>query len=288
MSAPTAPATPRLQAGNRTDPLLSVPAGAAVARMHANEIAKSLRVVWTFRGTVVASLVTTLLTYLAIQYFIGGGAIVDELVAITAPGLFAYVVAFIATLRVVSGLLEDRNTGTLEQAHLSPLPAGQLVLGRLAAAMIEATLVAVAVVGGVLLLRGVSYSLSWAALLPLGLTLAGIAGLGLLLAAVSFVLPGIGALLHILHMVIMVLNGTIAPPEVFPRWLELIATIVPSTLGIRALRELLLADATIGDLWRDGSMGWLLLHTGVLLLGGWAAYRWQAQRALRDGRMGPT
>lgn len=257
------------------------------ARIVANETAKGLRIVWVHRATLASSVFTTLVLYLAIQYFLGDGAILDELVALTAPGLFAYIVAFLSTLRLVAGLLEERNAGTLEQSHLAPVPAWQLVIGRLAAAMIEAVGVAILVVGAVLLVRDVDYTVAWPALLTVTLTLGSIVGLALLLAAASFVLPGIGSLLHIIHMLILMLNGTLIPPELFPRWLELIAKLVPSTLGISATRLVLVDGASLADLARHGSLGWLVLHTVVLVAGGWLAYQWQVRRALRDGTMGP-
>jgi ABC-2 type transport system permease protein len=277
MTSPTAP----------TPALASDTGAPTAARIVANETAKGLRIVWAHRVTLVSSVFTTLVMYLTIQYFLGDGAILDELVALTAPGLFAYIVAFLATLRVVAGLLEERNTGTLEQSHLAPVPAWQLVIGRLAAAMIEAVAVATVVVGGVLLARGVDYALSWPVLLTSTLTLASIVGLALVLAAISFVLPGIGALLHIVHGLLLVLNGTIIPPELFPRWLELIAKLLPSTLGISATRRVLVDGASLAELAADGSLGWLTLHTVALVAGGWIAYQRQVRRALRDGRMGP-
>lgn len=256
-------------------------------RIVANETAKGLRIVWAHRATLISAVFTTLVLYLAIQYFLGDGAILDELVALTAPGLFAYIVAFLATLRLVAGLLEERNTGTLEQSHLSPAPAWQLVIGRLTAAMIEAVAVATVVVGSVIVIRDVDYMMAWPALLTIALTLASIVGLALLLAAASFVLPGIGALLHIIHGLLLMLNGTVIPPELFPRWLELIAKLLPSTLGISATRRVLVDGASLTDLARLGSLGWLVVHTVVVVAGGWVAYQWQARRALRDGRMGP-
>lgn len=269
-------------------PAVASDTGAATAvRIVANETVKGLQIVWAHRATLVSSVFTTLVMYLAIQYFLGDGAILDELVALTAPGLFAYIVAFLATLRVVAGLLEERNTGTLEQSHLAPVPAWQLVIGRLTAAMIEAVAVATLVVGAVLLVRDVDYVLAWPALLTIALTLGSIVGLALVLAAISFVLPGIGALLHIVHMLLLTLNGTVIPPDLFPRWLELVAKLLPSTLGISATRRALVDGATLADLARDGSLGWLVLHTTVLVATGWIAYQWQVRRALHDGRMGP-
>jgi ABC-2 type transport system permease protein len=258
------------------------------ARMVGNETVKSLRLVWSYRATLVPTLLSLSGMYLVFQYFVGGGRIVDDLVADTAPGMFAYVVAYLATMRLVAGILEERNAGTLEQIHLSPLPAWMLAAGRLAAVMIEALLVATAVTVAVLVALGVDYPLDAQALVPVALMLAGVAGFALLIGAVSFTYPGIGALVHVIQMAIMMLNGMIVVPELFPRWLEVVAKLMPSTLGIGVTRRVLVERATLGDLWADGALAWLILHTVALIGVGWVAYQWQVRRALRDGRLGPA
>jgi ABC-2 type transport system permease protein len=263
--------------------------GAGVAaRMVANETAKGLRLVWSYRATLLPTVLSLLGMYLVFQYFVGGGRIVDDLVADTAPGMFAYVVAYLATMRLVAGILEERNAGTLEQIHLSPLPAWQLAIGRLTAVMIEALLVAAVVTTVVLVALDVGYPLEAQALVAAGLMLGGVAGFALLIAAVSFTYPGIGALVHVIQMAIMMLNGMIVVPELFPRWLEVLAKVMPSTLGIGATRRLLVEGDSLSDLWADGTLGWLALHTVALVAVGWVAYQWQVRRALRDGRLGPA
>lgn len=258
------------------------------ARMLSNETAKGLRILWTYRATLVPTLAGLIVTYLVFQYFVGGARIVDDLVVDTAPGMFAYVVAYLTIMRLVAGLLEERNAGTLEQLHLSPLPAWELAIGRVAAALIEALLVAVVVTVAVLVVVGVNYPFDWQALLPLGLMVAGIAGFALLIAAASFTYPGIGALVHIIQMALMMLNGTIVPPELFPGWLELIAKLAPATLGVGAIRRILVEGQLLADLWADGTLGWLVTHTVVLVAAGWASYQRQIRRALRDGKLGPA
>lgn len=258
------------------------------ARIVVNEAAKGLRVAWAYRASQVAALLTSVGTYLVIQYFIGGGRIVDALVAQTAPGLFAYVVVFVANLRLVAGILEERNSGTLEQAHLSPLPAWQLALGRLAAVMIEAVAIATVAVGGVLIIRAVDYPLNAAVLVPVSLTLVGLAAFALLLGAASFTFPGIGAVVHVLGGIVLLLNGTVMPPELFPRWLEILAKTVPSTLGVSAMRGMLTDGQSLRGLWQSGGLGWLLAHTVALAVVGVAAYQLQIRRARRDGRLGPA
>lgn len=258
----------------------------ARARMVANEAGKGLRLLWTYRATLIPSILMMSVMYLVIQYFVGGGRIAEGLVADTAPALFAYTVVYLASMRLVAGILEERNAGTLEQIHLSPLPPWQLVLGRLAAALAETVLVALVVTVAVLVAVGVGYPFAPSALVPLGLTVAGAAGFALLIAAATFTYPGIGALVHIIQMGVMALNGTMAPPELYPRWLEIVAKLAPTTLGIEATRDILVDRDGLGDVWASGALGWLLLHTALLVVAGWAAYQWQVRRALRDGRLG--
>lgn len=265
-----------------------MPVGSRTWRILGNEVAKELRIAWARRAMLPATLVTTLVTYLAIQYFMGAGQILNRLVAITAPGLFAYVVAFIASLRVVAGLLEQRNTGTLEQTHLGPVPGTHLVGPRVFAAMIEATVIGVVLVVGVVAVRGVAFAGGWTVLLPLGLILVDVAAFALLLGAASFTLPGIGSVVHVLQMMVMALNGTIVPPELFPPWLELIADLAPTTLAVGATRAVLVDGQTLGAVWEAGTLGWAALHATVFLAISWLAYRIQIRRALQEGGLGPA
>lgn len=274
-------------------PTSAVVSGAPVARgdrarMIANEVAKGLRLLWNYRATLIPTLLSMTLTYVMVQYFVGGGRILDELVAETAPGMFTYVVTYLTIMRMVSGILEERNAGTLEQIHLSPLSIGQLAAGRLTAALTEALLIAGVVTIGMLIALGVTYSLHPAALVPLVLIVAGASGFALLIAAASFTFPGIGALVHIIQMALIVLNGTVVPVEVYPGWLELIAKLAPGTLGIGLTREILVDGASPASVLTSGTFAWLLLYTVVLVTAGWFAYQWQVRRALRDGRLGPT
>lgn len=280
MTSPTATTTATLPATR--------PVAGGRASMVGNEIAKVLRLRWAYRGTVIPELVSGIALYLMGQYFVGGGRILDDLVVETVPGIFAFLVGYGTIMRMVAGVLEERNAGTLEQTHLSPLPAWQLATGRLAAALAESFAIATVATVGVLLFLGVGYPLDVELLVPLVLLVAGVAGFALLVTAASFTYPGIGALVHVLQMLIMAVNGMIIPVEEFPGGLELLAKLVPTTLGIAALRDIAVDGDSLGDLIRGGTLGWLVLHTGVLVVAGWAAYQWQVRRALRDGRLGPA
>lgn len=257
-------------------------------RMVGNEIARGLRLRWVYRATLVPELFGGVAMYLMVQYFVGDGRILDDLVAETAPAMLAYVVGYGLMMRLVSGILEERNAGTLEQTHLSPLPAWQLAAGRLGAALVEMLAAGIVVTSAVLVIVGVDYTFDPQALVPLSLTLASAAAFAVLVAAASFTYPGIGALVHIVQMLVMSVNGMFAPVELYPQWLELLAKLVPTTLGVSATRRVLADGDSLAYLWTDGALGWLLLHTTLLVVAGWVAYQAQIRRALRDGRLGPA
>ncbi|MGH9112326.1 MAG: ABC transporter permease [Acidimicrobiales bacterium] len=257
-------------------------------RMIGNEIARGLRLRWVYRATLLPELFGGVAMYLMVQYFVGDGRILGDLVAETAPAMLAYVVGYGLMMRLVSGILEERNAGTLEQTHLSPLPGWQLAAGRLGAALIEMLAAGAIVTAAVLVIVGVDYPFDPQALVPLGLTLASAAAFALLIAAASFTYPGIGALVHIVQMMVMSVNGMFAPVELYPQWLELLAKMVPTTLGVAATRRILVDGDSLADLWTAGALGWLLLHTTLLVVAGWVAYQWQIRRALRAGRLGPA
>jgi ABC-2 type transport system permease protein len=109
----------------------------SVARMLGNETAKSLLVLWANRATLVAELAVLVVFFVFVQFLIGGGRLIEAVFAPTLLGFAAYALAYIVTLKMVAGTLEELNAGTLEQIHLSPLPAWALSMGRVVATAIE-------------------------------------------------------------------------------------------------------------------------------------------------------
>jgi ABC-2 type transport system permease protein len=94
---------------------------AAGLRILGNETGKGLRVMWVHKLPLGLQLAIMTANYWIIQFFIGGGRFVDRLLALTLAGDLAYVVSYIALLRMAAGVLEEMYTGTLEQSLLSPL-----------------------------------------------------------------------------------------------------------------------------------------------------------------------
>ena len=259
----------------------------SLARMLGNETAKGLLVLWANRGTVVPALAVLVVFYLLIQFLIGGGQLVRALYAPTFLGFASYALAYVVTLKMVAGTLEEMNAGTLEQVHLSPLPSWALSLGRLAAAGIEAAGLTAVVSVGLILALGIRFTYQLDALVPVGLTLLDVAGFGLLLGALAIRVTSIGAVLHVLQGIVLFLNGAFVPVSLFPTWLQVLARLLPTTLGVEVTRRILLQGSSLAASWSDRSLVWLVAHSAGMLIVGAAAYDLSIRRALREGRLGP-
>lgn len=96
----------------------------------------------------------------------------------------------------------------------------------------------------------------------------------------------IGAITHVFNMVIMVFGGMIVPITVFPAALETFAYLIPTALGVHALGTTL-AGQPLSATWADGTLGWLVVHTAVLLTAGLVVYIINIRRARREGGLSP-
>lgn len=256
------------------------------ARLTANETAKGLRLMWHRRTMVVVGMVMNALIYLGVTFFVGGGRIVEPLMILTLPALLAVVVASGASVQGSGGVAEEIHGGTLEQTQLSPASPQVQALGRIAALAVE-VLIAAVILGAVFVVGfGLDYDPHPAALVPGVLTVVDGLGYGLLIAALTLRVVSIGAIAHVFNMVIMAFGGMIVPVTVFPAGLETFAQFVPTALGVQALNATL-AGEPLTVTWADGTLPWLLVHTGVLLALGFATYVLNIRRAQREGGLSP-
>ncbi len=267
-----------------------MPSPALGVRILGNETSKGLRVMWVHKAPLVLQTAYMMAFYWVLQFFVGGGRFVPGLLAMTFVAYLAYIVSYIALLRMAGGVLEEMYTGTLEQSLLSPLPPWVASTGRLAAALVEGVITAAVVTAfylAVFLVLDVELTWHWPALVPLAITLADIAGFALFIGGVALVVNSIGAIVHVIQSIVMLANGALIPVFVFPTWLELTSKIfVPTTLGMDATRRLLTGGESLAHLWSDGTLPWALLHAAVLLLLGWTLYQAAIRRGLREGRLG--
>jgi ABC-2 type transport system permease protein len=258
-----------------------------VAATHAvlNETQKSLWLLWGHRTVVLLEILSFIAFYPFLQFVIGNGTIQRALVLPTLLPFLAVPLLYLAILKLVSDLLEEVNSGTFEQMHLSPFSPAALLVGRLLAVFLEGLLIAIVLGVGMSWLLGISIPLRPAGLLPAALTLIDIAGFALLIGGLALALPQIGAIAHLFSGLILLLNGAFFPLEWFPGWVQTLARFLPTTLGVLAMRKVVLQGQSLGSVWADGTLPWLLLHTALLAVLGWFVFLLNDRRARQRGML---
>jgi ABC-2 type transport system permease protein len=257
-----------------------------VLAVMANEIGKGVLVLWAHPASIVLAVATMLFFYLGLLFIVGQGQLPRELLPPTLVAFSTYLFLYVASLEMVADLVEEMRTGTLGQTHLSPVSPSLLLLGRLGTASAQGLLVAALTTALPLITIRIAIPLRWEALVPFALTLVNGLAFTLLFAGIALMEPFIGEVHQLFVGLIAMLNGTYLPVALFPNWLGLIARLLPTTLGIQATAKVLFEQRSLGDLWVDGSLPWLIAYTLALTALGWLVFAHNQRRAMRDGKLG--
>lgn len=257
----------------------------AATRAVLAETQKGLWLLWGHRSIVLLEIIGLAAFYPFLQFIIGNGTIKRALVPPTLLAFLTLPILYIAILKLVGDLLEEVNSGTFEQMHLSPFSPASLLVGRLTALLLEGVVIAVVVGVGMTWLLGVGIPLRPVGLLPAALTMIDIAGFALLIGGLALALPQIGAIAHLFSGLIFLLNGTFFPLEWYPAWVQTVARFLPTTLGVEVMRKVMLEGQSLGAVWADGTLPWLVIHTAGLAMLGWLVFLLNDRRAMRQGTL---
>lgn len=151
----------------------------------------------------------------------------------------------------------ERDSGNLELYVMSPAPMTAILTGMALGGMITTTIRAAAITTAGVLLFDVPLAPSswWLLALGLGVTLAALYGLGMMFASL-FLLWGREAwhLISLLQEPIYLMSGTNFPVSVLPRAVALVATAIPLTLGMDAMRQVLFHTTGLFAVWVELSV----------------------------------
>jgi ABC-2 type transport system permease protein len=189
-------------------------------------------------------------------------------------GILGYGLASTAFAGLAIVLVLRRESGILKRLRATPLPPGSYL-----AAVIVSTMLVFAVEAAALLFLGrvvfdIELATQWFSLV-----------LGLLLGAMSFAALGIAltgwirsaegasAVVNAIYLPMAFLSGAFVSPHEYPRFLEVIAEVLPLTYFIRLMRDVVLRDETIWSSWESALVvaAWGLAAVLVIALRG---FRW--------------
>ncbi|WP_433348528.1 ABC transporter permease [Microtetraspora malaysiensis] len=228
------------------------------------EIGKGLRVQLAHPvGHVITLLISTMM-YLGLQFVLGQGELRQDLLPQTLVAIGGYWFLQYAGLVMVADLIEEKRAGTFAQSQMSPAPPWLPMLGRLITASIFGLAVAAVAALVPMLVAGITIPFRWAALLPAALLGINALAFTFLLATLALVSPMIGALQSLFTSLVLLLNGSFLPLNLYPDWLAAVARVLPTTLGVEALAQTLFEGRALAEVWTGGTLPWLLAHTLAL------------------------
>ncbi len=191
---------------------------------------------------------------------------------------------------MASQLYWEKETGNLELYIIAPTSRMAILLGMALGGMFSTTLRAVGVIVVGSLVFHVPFTVTHvpAFLGVFGLTLAALYGLGMLLASL-FLLWGRQAwhLANLFQEPVFLASGFYFPVRALGFVVAMVASVIPITLGLDAMRQLLYPQMMEG--LRFLPVGYELLGLAVLAVGfialAWKALRFFENLARREGRL---
>lgn len=195
-------------------------------------------------------------------------------------GLLTTYIAMNGLQNAVELLDSEIQTGTLEQAALSPPPLTLVVLLRDLASFVEM----LARFGLVLLIAcavtGVRFHLDIPAIaLLLTLMYLGTEGIGLALGGMALLYKRIATLGQ--FAVMLVFGLAILPLESLPGWTQPFVQNFPFTKALLLLRQVAVEGVPLAEIASSGALAALALNAGIYLVLGLAVFQW-AERTARN------
>jgi ABC-2 type transport system permease protein len=206
--------------------------------------------------------------------------------------LFALIgVAFSIPLRAgISGVSrrvrELQLFGGLEMLVAAPIPSSITILMLAAYPIFSAVLRCALVLGLGMVLFGARFELSGAvaALAVLGLGIIVSLALGICSAAFVIVFKRGDPIAWLIDVLTFLVSGIFYPVEVLPPVLRAVASLVPATHALSALRNALLRGAGVSEIMQQLIV--LALFAVLILPASTLILRWALHRAARDGTLG--
>ena len=258
----------------------------AIVHALVNETRKSLIIKWSYRFNIIVETVFFTLIFVALSFLLGNGQLAEQDLR---PMLLGYLVTFYIMSGISDmswGLREEARTGTLEQLYMSPTHASFLVFGRSISNFLYTTLSVILVFGAIRALMGTSLPIRLEGIPVFLVTMMGLFGFGLIFGGATLIFKQVETLANFAQNMMLFLNGTLLSVDQFPEAIEFFAKLVPSTQGIIVLRQVMLEELSLADVWKDGSFVILSIHSLIFLGIGMLVYRWCERVSKHRGNIG--
>ena len=166
--------------------------------------------------------------------------------------LFPVLIFVLAGLTIMLDI--RREDGVIKRLRATPLPPETYLVAAIASTVIVFALEAATLIVLARLLFHVHFPHEWLSLV-LALLLGTLSFAALGLALTGFIRSGEGssAVVNAIYQPTAILSGSFWSPHAYPRFLEVIAEILPLTYFIRLMRDIVLRNETIWANWESAA-----------------------------------
>jgi ABC-2 type transport system permease protein len=242
-----------------------------------HELRAEQRLYWRSRELAFFTFLFPLLLFVLLDSVYGDDVVKGEGVKASSyllAGMLGYALASTAFAGLAIVLVIRREDGILKRLRATPLPPSSYL-----AAVIASTMLVFAVEAAALLLLGrvafdIDLATQWFSLvLALLLGALAFAALGIALTTWIRSAEGASAVVNAIYLPMAFLSGAFVSPHEYPRFLEVIAEVLPLTYFIRLMRDVVLRNETIWSSWESAVVvaAWGLGAVLVLAVRG---FRW--------------
>jgi ABC-2 type transport system permease protein len=188
-----------------------------------------------------------------------------------------------------SQLYWEKETGNLGLYIAAPGSMMAILLGMALGGLVATSLRALVVTVAGSLMFHVQYQIAsfWQLFTVFSLAMVALYGMGMMMASV-FLLLGREAwhMVNLAQEPVFLASGFYFPIKSFPFWVAAAASIIPLTLGMDAMRQLVFpSGSTIGFLTVSVEIGILLVLSMVFLVGAKFLLAYMEKLAIREGRL---
>ena len=167
-------------------------------------------------------------------------------------GMLGYGVASTAFAGLGIVLVLRRESGILKRVRATPLPPPTYLLGVIVSTVIVYAIEAAALIVLARAVYGIEVNTQWLSLV-LALLLGSLSFAALGIALTGWIRSGEGssAVVNAIYLPVTFLSGSFVSPHEYPRFLEVIAEVLPLTYFIRLMRDVVLRNETIWSSWES-------------------------------------
>ena len=250
-------------------------------RLFGHQLRAEQRLYWRSRELAFFTFLFPILLFVLLDSVYGDDVVKGEGVKSNAyllAGILGYGVASTAFAGLAIVLVLRRESGILKRVRATPLPPAAYLGAVIVSTVIVFAIEAAALIALARFAFDVQLSTHWLSLvLALLLGSLSFAALGIALTGVVRSGEGSSAVVNAIYLPAAFLSGSFVSPHEYPRFLEVIAEILPLTYFIRLMRDVVLRDQSIWSSWESAVVvaAWGLAGLALCLRG----FRW----APRDG-----